>query len=194
MLSSTPLPITSHHHLSLIFSSTDSDSLPKRDLCVYACVSSDVAPVLSQKHNLLAGMFIASHYGGALMWTIMTTMSKIRLGKNFDVIHDTGKLRRGGGTPIIGKCLSRFLKPQSGTEEGLLQLSHHISLRVMTKLWGSNCRWLWWALQHKSFRGRKTNCAFNHETVGPWCGLMVAFDYGFKNPAQVHLEYKIIFS
>lgn len=38
------------------------------------------------------------------------------------------------------------------------------------------------------------NCAFNHGTVGPWCGLMVASDYGFKNPAQVHLEYKVIFS
>lgn len=30
--------------------------------------------------------------------------------------------------------------------------------------------------------------------VRPRCGLMVSPDYGFKNPAQVHLEYKVLFS
>lgn len=30
--------------------------------------------------------------------------------------------------------------------------------------------------------------------VHPWRSLMVVSDYGFKNPAQVYLEYKVIFS
>lgn len=78
---------------------------------------------------------------------------------------EAGK-KGGGGGEFYSWNLCRFLKPQS--EEGELQLSRHQE------------------------RQRK-------QTFVPLTTLRprvarVGSDYGFKNPAQVHLEYKDIFS
>lgn len=52
----------------------------------------------------------------------MTIISKISFGKNVNVLNQPYILQLYEG-------LSRFLKPQSGTEEAVLQLSHRFSLK-----------------------------------------------------------------
>lgn len=77
---------------------------------------------------------------------------------------------RGGS-----KGLSRFLKPQSGnaTNDTFFHRERTVELAM-------SCQ-----------RGKQF---VPSAAVRPRRGLMVASDYGFKNPAQVHLEYKVLFS
>ena len=96
---------------------------------------------------------------------------------NWDVTGYTGMLR--GEFSSYQKGLSRFLKPQSGSERR--------DVTTVPPLQQNS------EVLKQATRGGK-NCAFNRGLAGPRCGLMVVSDYGFKNPAQVHLGYKVLFS
>lgn len=92
------------------------------------------------------------------------------------------------------KGLSRFLKPQS--EVGVATAAPQ--LHTGMKLWNADVKLLLMSSAAPVLMWSKQSrillfCAFNHAHVS-WCGSMVWSDYGFKNPAQVHLEYKGLFS
>lgn len=121
-----------------------------------------------QNINLPAVMFINEVPAGSCWWS--TRQCDGHHIKSSQVGYQSGLEGGGGNSTSIG--ISRFLKPQS--EEDVLQLSRH---QEWQKPW--------------SQQSRKTFVPLT--TLRPRVAL-VGSDYGFKNPAQVHLEYKDIFS